>query len=217
MNNELFTHIKNTISCSLTSENVFDKFIMLCQDYYEKPCHSLQEMKQMKSTKLKGDIFEHFCYLYVKHVMKIDEVWFLADLPNDIRTLLKLGKSDLGIDLIAKNNNKYIAIQVKYRKQTKKNTLIGWKELSTFFALVYRTGPFEKHIVFTNVNGIRHVGEKMDKDKSICIGSLRKIKQEEWLNMIGSIGQKINYINDTHTMTVDDLRQKRLAYFDNQH
>jgi hypothetical protein len=214
MNDEIMNHVKNTILSSLYSENVFDKFIESCQEYYNKPVHSLQEMKKIKTTKLKGDIFEHFCYLYVKYVMKLNDVWLLKDLPDHIRQQLKLKRTDLGIDIIAKDNDKFIAIQVKYRNQNKRKTLIGWKELSTFYALVYRSGPFNKHIVFTNAYGVRHIGEKMDKDKSICNGTLRNIKYELWLNMIGSIGNVLDEKDNTEKIDINELRLKRLQYYE---
>ena len=46
--------------------NLFDKFIIECQSYYEKPAHTLQEIKQRDNKKIKGDIFEEFCVLYLK-------------------------------------------------------------------------------------------------------------------------------------------------------
>jgi hypothetical protein len=46
--------------------NIFDEFVKMCQAYYDKPAHNFAELKIKNNTKLKGDIFEHFCYKYFK-------------------------------------------------------------------------------------------------------------------------------------------------------
>ena len=39
--------------------NLFDKFILECQNYYEKPAHTLLEIKQRENKKIKGTLFFH--------------------------------------------------------------------------------------------------------------------------------------------------------------
>jgi hypothetical protein len=166
-----------------------------CQLYYDRPVHSLSEIKEKMNTKLKGDIFEHFALKYLTHVCGLSEVWLLKDLPNEHLDTLQLKRQDLGIDLVARDNKgEWYAIQAKYRKSNKyklKN-ILGWKTLSTFQAMVTKSGPWKKHIVITNAHYVRHVGNgKGPKDKSICLGTLQNIKPHEWERMIGITGHAL--------------------------
>ena len=189
--------------------NIFDRFIEKCKYYYERPAHSIQEIKDKNSTKVKGDIFEHFSYLYFTHV-KGWKVWFLKDVPPELKTKLHLDRVDLGIDLVAESNGKYYCIQAKYRKfNNKKKTILGWKQLSTFFALATRTGPWSRHIVFTNADYIRHAGKKSSTDWSICIGTLRGIKRNEWEAMVGYVPHSLT-LGTNEKLTMEQIREKRL-------
>jgi hypothetical protein len=161
-----------------------------------------------------------FC-LSLKHV-KNWTVWFLKDLPKDIKKKLSLDNQDLGIDLVAWNPKieKYYAVQAKYRKPNQKSkTVLGWKQLSTFLVLASRTGPWERHIVFTNADYVRHAGKKNSKDWSMCLGTMRGIKRHQWEAMLEYTGRKLS---DTSKNTsslkkntcVDELvRKKRLERF----
>jgi len=219
MNETMIRQIQGYMQNSLDDTNTFDSFIDRCKWYYERPAHSLQEIKSKESTKVKGDVFEHFAYLYFAKVKKY-EVWFLKDLPKDLREHLGLKKVDLGIDLVAHNKGRYYAIQVKYRKTNKykSKTVLGWKQLSTFYGLVSKTGPgsdgqgskWVKHIVFTNADYIRHVGKKGPKDWSICKGTLRAIKRDKWEAMIGFEGHKLSEGGKTKKLTLEELREARL-------
>jgi hypothetical protein len=141
--NQLRKYISESLYETSTNNcNIFDRFIEKCKYYYEQPAHSISEIKLKQNTKVKGDIFEHFCYLYFTYV-KGWKTYFLTDIPQDLRNNLGLNGIDLGIDLIAvcPKGNKY-CIQAKYRKfNQKKKTVLGWKTLSTFYALAQRTGP----------------------------------------------------------------------------
>lgn len=217
MNPVTITQLESYIQLSLGSQdlsegNIFDAFIKRCQLYYDRPAHSISEIKDSQSTKVKGDVFEHFAYMYFSRVKKW-KVWFLKDLPKEIRDKLKLAKVDLGIDLIAQDQEKFYAIQAKYRKQnTRSKTVLGWKQLSTFYGIVSKTGPWKKHIVFTNADYIRHVGTKTILDKSICLGTLRGIKRHEWEEMMGFVGHKLS--SDCPKLTPEQIREKRLLLLD---
>jgi hypothetical protein len=217
MNPVTITQLESYIQLSLGSQdlsdfNIFDAFITRCQLYYDRPAHSISEIKDAQSTKVKGDVFEHFAYMYFSRVKKW-QVWFLKDLPKEIRDKLKLAKVDLGIDLIAQDQDKLYAIQAKYRKQnTRTKTVLGWKQLSTFYGIVSKTGPWKKHIVFTNADYIRHVGTKTILDKSICLGTLRGIKRHEWEEMMGFVGYKMS--EEKVKLTAEQIREKRLLILD---
>jgi hypothetical protein len=46
-----------------------------------------------------------------------------------------------------------------------------------------RTGPWDKYIVVTNCEYVRHQGKKSYKDLSICIRKLRGTTKEQWAQM----------------------------------
>jgi len=175
--------------------NLFDQFILECQNYYEKPAHSLLEIKQRDNKKIKGDIFEEFCVLYLKYIKKYNNVWLLKDVPEDILIKLKMKRQDMGIDIIIEDQNIYNAVQCKYKKKYgfKKN-ILSWKQLSTFYALCFRTGPFDKYIIMTNCDYTRHQGIKNVKDLSICLKTFQNIDTENWLKMCNIKSNKI-FIN----------------------
>jgi len=201
--NEAVGHLETFINSTLTNYysnntiNIFDRFVSFCQNYYDKPVHNMAEMRMKKNTKLKGDIFELFAQKYLKHCFhKPDfvEVWLLKEVPDVVLVSLGLKRNDLGIDLIAVDaKGKYYAIQAKYRKKGYKAVHgVGWKGLSTFYGLVTRSGPWERYIIITNANYVRHVGKKIKKDLSICYGTLCKIGVEDWSKMANLRGYTLN-------------------------
>jgi len=188
-------------------ENLFDAFIKEAAEFYARPAHTLQEMRTRENKKIRGDIFEDFCILYLKHV-KGYEAWLLEDVPEEMLTKLSMKRRDMGIDIIARNNDEYYAVQCKYKKHDAlKKTYITWKALSTFYALCMRTGPWKKYIVMTNCDYARHQGQKTEADLSICLGTFRSLKGDDWLKMC-----KVEPIQPT--LTQEELRQKRLAYYE---
>jgi len=194
--------------------NLFDEFIVECQKFYESPAHSLIEIKQRENKKIRGDIFEEFCVLYLIYVKKYENVWRLEDVPDEILEKLSLKRRDMGIDLIAENNGMFSAVQCKYKKPLDyKKTSITWKALSTFYALCMRSGPWDKYIVMTNCDYARHVGKKTEKDLSICVGTFRKISSENWISMCQVVGQKIEE-NIIKPLSQEELKLKRLAYYE---
>jgi predicted helicase len=193
--------------------NLFDEFVKDCQKWYEEPVHTFTEMRTRDNKKIRGDIFEEFCVLYLKHVKKYDLVWRLPDVPDHVLEELKLKRQDMGIDIIAKRNNLYTAVQCKYKKHNtmKPKNILGWKTLSTFYALCLRTGPFEKYIIMTNCDYVRHQGKKTNKDLSICLKTLQNITKEEWTLMCEIQGNTLQ--TSSNQLSLEDLRAARLAKF----
>ena len=189
--------------------NCFDAFIMECQAWYEKPAHTLVEMRARNNTKLRGDIFEVFCVLYLEQ--SYDEVWRLEDVPDSVLVELKMQRKDMGIDLITRKGHAYSAVQCKYKKPTGRKTCITWKALSTFYALCLRTGPWDKYIVMTNCDYTRRVGQKTEKDVSICLKTFQGITKEKWIAMCGVKGEVLG--TPKVPLTQEELRQARLRYF----
>jgi predicted helicase len=206
------------ISISKSNVNMVDELINICESYYNKPAHNLHDLKN-RNTKLKGDIFEEFCYRYMKECYQLKQVWFYKDVPSDIIEKLNLTKNDMGIDFIGVNEeDEYYAIQAKYRKRNKdKKTGITWKQLSTFYALALKTGPYKKHIIFTNADFVRHIGKKTKQDETINYNSLNKINHFDWMkiaNYSTDILEKEDH-SDNKILTKEQIRLKRLIYFKN--
>lgn len=178
--------------------------------------HTFTEMRTRDNKKIRGDIFEEFCVLYLKHVKGYENVWRLPDVPDDVLGGLGLKRQDMGIDILCESKGKYSAVQCKYKKHTgyKSKTIVTWKQLSTFYALVLRTGPWEKYIVMTNCDYVRHMGKKTPKDLSICLKRFQQITKEQWTAMCGLEGHRMTDAPPPKkALSLDELRAARLARF----
>jgi predicted helicase len=147
-------------------------------------------------------------------VRKLDNVWLLKDVPDELLAKLSLKRPDVGIDIIAEHQNKYYAVQCKYKKHVShKKNVVTWKQLSTFYALVLRTGPWAQYIVMTNCDYCRHMGKKTAKDVSICLRTFQNITQEQWVQMCELEGQRAESTPSQVALTHEQLRAARLARF----
>jgi predicted helicase len=192
--------------------NLFDAFLVECQKWYEQPAHTFTEMRVRDNKKVRGDVFEEFCVLYLKHVRKFENVWRLENVPDEMLIKLSLKRPDVGIDIIAESGGKYYAVQCKYKKHVSmKKNVVTWKALSTFYALCMRTGPWEKYFVMTNCDYCRHMGKKTVKDVSICLKTLQSITKEQWIEMCEKKGDVVG--SAVKKLTTDELRAARLARF----
>lgn len=195
-------------------KNLWDTFEGECQKVYNEPAHSFTEMRVRDNKKVRGDIFEEFCVLYLKHVKGYDDVWLLADVPDTILAELGMKRPDVGIDLVARKGNLYSAVQCKYKKREVKSKIVTWKALSTFYALCMRTGPWDRYIVMTNCSYVRHMGKKSKKDLSICLKTLQGITKEQWISMCGVEGHNVCETPLVEKPKTDeDLRAARLKFF----
>lgn len=178
------------------TKSVLDYFLARCLSFYEKPAENMAMLKSKFATKMKGDIFEMFAREYFRVVVGLKEVWLLNEMPEAMLRKLKLRRADVGIDLVGLDSNGgYHAIQAKYRKRNtryKDKIVLGWKQLSTFFAIVSRTGPFVRHWVFTNADYCRRFGRRTPEDRSVCYQGLCGIRHDQWLEMAGSVGRTIS-------------------------
>ncbi len=191
--------------------NLWDAFEAECRTFYDKPAHSMVDLRTRDNKKIRGDIFEDFCVLYLLKVKKYTNAWRLSDVPKDILRGLSLAEQDFGIDIIAEKNGRYSAVQCKYKKQVTKTSIVTWKQLSTFYALCLRTGPWEKYIVMTNCKYVRHMGKKTPKDLSICLKTLQNTSKEEWTSMCNLEEHTLS--TKVETLTKEELREKRLKFF----
>ena len=193
--------------------NLFDEFMVECQKWYERPAHSLTEMRSRNNKKIRGDIYEEFCVLYLKHVKGYSTVWRLEDVPDTVLETLKMKRRDMGIDLIVDHGG-YKAVQCKYKKRGLRKCSVTWAALSTFYALCLRTGPWSSYIVMTTADYCSHQGEKTEKDMSFCIGSMRAITKEQWIQMCGLTGTMIPLpFVAPNAPSLEELRALRIARF----
>ena len=193
--------------------NLFDTFLENCHRWYERPAHTLDEIRLRENTKVKGDIFELFCVKFLKQTYQ--NVWLLHDTPPEILVSLNIAGRDMGIDLIVQERSGlFTAVQCKYkRNKTIKRNVLGWKQLSTFYALCLRSGPWNKYIVLTNCEYTRHQGKRTPKDKSICLKSLQNISRDTWLKMCDQQPCELK-VKKTVKPNLEQLREKRLERFE---
>lgn len=202
-------------SSNNSNNNKFDTLMKEIEKYIEgATAHNMTELKaKANDKKKKGDLFEAFCFLYLEIVLNHDQVWFYKDFPKELKDQFHLTKNDYGIDLLSKKGDHYYAIQCKYKKPQDKVQIISWRALSTFYAIVVKTGPWLKHITMTNVNGCKHIGQKTEKDWSICIGTFRKMEHFVWLKMCNSNIEENVIVVENQITDKEVLRNKRIAYF----
>ena len=169
-------------------------------------------------SQIKGDIFEEFSVLYLKHVKGFLNVWLLKDVPGELLEKLSMKRQDMGIDLICETSSgQFIAVQCKYKKASGfKQNVLSWRSLSTFYALCLRTGPWSKYIIMTNCVYTRHQGKKTTQDVSYCLKTLQNITKEEWLKMCQISGSVLSEENTKIIgLTKEELRKQRENYFTN--
>lgn len=203
--------------------NLFDEFLIEVQKYYELPAHSLTEMRNRNNKKIRGDIFEEFCVLYLKFIKGYTNVWLLCDVPDNLLTQLKMKRQDMGIDIVVQTNDEYYAVQCKYKKRTNSpKNVLSWTTLSTFYAMCLRTGPWAKYIVMTNCDYTRHQGGKTAKDLSICLKTFQNLEKNDWLKMCTLTGstladfpkeENLQKFKPSEELTKEELRELRLAYY----
>ncbi len=148
----------------------------------------------------------------------------VPDVPDEILLKLNMKRRDMGIDIICENNGIFSAVQCKYKKPCKtRKHCVTWKELSTFYALCLKTQiPWKKYIVMTNCEYVTHMGQKTEKDQSICIGTFRNISKDEWIKMSGITGNLIGetndniIVNESKQLSQEEIRERRIVYFESK-
>ncbi len=219
MNNkiDIITKIIDTNLKNHNNKNIFDLIANDINNLVDnKIAHTMKDIKDKNNCKKeKGDLWESFCYLYLLHVLNHDFIWFYKDFPLSMKQTFHLTKNDFGIDLISIKDGKYYAIQCKFKKPQTKVQTISWRSLATFYAIITKTGPWEKNIIMTNVNSCKHIGQKTKKDLSLCIGTFRSTTHFEWLKIVNhpNTTNNVNHPNTTNNVN-QFIRESRLKYFE---
>ena len=97
--------------------------------------------------KIKGNAFELLTILLLindpVYSSKLKNVWHSSNLPLQILDLLGLQKPEVGVDIIAEDNEgKFWAIQCKFHQDTNLN--ITYEEVSQFFGVTERLSTYQK-------------------------------------------------------------------------
>ena len=237
---KIYNETSNIKSIS-SPECIFDILFSQIREYHETPAHNLTELRMYKTTKSKGDLFEELSKRYLLHILGYEKVWLLKEIPEDVKKSLKmpLSRGDYGIDIVCENKGKYTAVQCKFKNPkspvkvlNKKGELktiypcVGWKELTTFNELCNSTGPWSERIVMTTAKSVRRIGGiKIKGDKSICLGSFRKLKQEDFERFFSEKRRDVSFEKmvvkddknkeqkEVEKLTIEELRKKRLEYY----
>jgi len=221
---ELYNILRNlaikTIVTLPENENLFDHFQNQL-DTYDTP--GIKQMSDIKKAekKFKGDMFELFCLLYLYHINEFQWVSLFKDVPRELLQQMNfIHKGDFGIDIIAFKNNEWYAIQCKYRKRevtTYKgwsSDVIPWSDIATFYALVAKTGPWNKNIIMTSAKQIRRITGKSPNDISLCKGTFQKLNTAEWYKMFNITGLCVNSeCQQTIKPNITELRLLREKHF----
>lgn len=218
--------LKSILLPCISEERIFDKFIQRFEDHCVTS-HTISEFKTSK--RLKGELFEVLCVELInggwfrKISKNTVEVFRYSELTSEQRALLKLPahSGDVGIDIVCKDQNGWIAVQCKYRKRpnphSRYNTgwKVSWKELSTFYALCANSGPWSKCVIITNGLGIARQGRaKVQNEIAICKGSFESLPRECWLSLCGDNGHVLDIDNKTK-VTQEDVRNIRMKWIMN--
>lgn len=204
----------NSLLSRHETKDVFDKLVQSILYHYERPVHTLSELKKRDLKTSVGTTWENFCCLWISSSGKYDAVWNLSEwreYATSLPSSYHLTKQDNGIDLVAHNSHGYHAIQCKWRKKGK----VTWTSLSTFVGLCSRTGPWTTEIVMTNGTGVTSKVPRTKRDVSLCVGRFRSTKREQWLKMCGLYDEKTVASSSEvkEVVDLDEMRRARLARF----
>ena len=136
---------------------------------YLEDNNRLEDTSDIK--KIKGNAFELLTILLLindpVYSSKLKNVWHSSNLPLQILNLLGLQKPEVGVDIIAEDNEgKFWAIQCKFHQDTNLN--ITYEEVSQFFGVTERLSTFQKlshRIISTSSIDLSPRIEKIHKEK----------------------------------------------------
>lgn len=147
-----------------------------------------------------GVQWEKFCASYLLTCEGYVSVSRLCDVDEADLKACGLKRKDMGIDMIATNRSgERCAIQCKYRSKG----AVSWRELSTFYALCARTGPWSAEIVMTNQSRVAHEGTRRSIDRTMTRRDFESIPRHLWQALAGI---------DDNGRTVGGLANDRSAW-----
>lgn len=129
-----------------------------------------------------GRAWEEFCR-QVLMIRGYEEAHLLEDCPDSLLEQLRLGRRDVGIDILARKEGElgWTAVQCKFRARG----AITWAQISTFAALCARSGPWARQLVMTNASHVRREGDRLPTDATMAKGTFEGLQTHEWLHLGG--------------------------------
>ncbi|MEN8810237.1 MAG: Helicase associated domain protein, partial [Flavobacteriales bacterium] len=133
-----------------------------------------------------GKIFEVFTKYYFLTAPEVDglysQVWLYDEIPLDVKNSLDLGTVEYGIDLLLKTTNeKYIAVQCKFKND--ETSKLNWSsdKISNLFAYCPKA---DGYIVFSNCASLDKVSlSRQDNFSFFSIGHLLEIEPIAFTNI----------------------------------
>lgn len=195
-------------------DSIFDKYqnIKNFDDVYKIT-------KIMNNTKDIGDLFEKITYYLFKLDPKLNaglkSIWMYSDIPTKKIKKLNLPSNDKGIDILAKINGEYCAIQCKYRQDP--YSKINWRSLATFFGITFGiNNKIKKGYFVTNTYNLCH--EIIKSDKVIAIyGNYFDNLPIGFFEAIYTGNDKINYMRKyPHTYQKQCVTESLINFLDNR-
>ena len=108
----------------------------------------------------------------------------MSETPKKHLEDIGITSQDLGVDLIAKKDNEYHAIQCKYHGD--KNQNITYKEVSTFLQQVESNKRITMGYICSSANGTSKNYQKVQKkeiqETPVCAVSVRRSSSSAWAN-----------------------------------
>lgn len=154
------------------------------------------------SNETKGIFFEIFFKLYFVIFptcrAQYSKVYLYHEIPEKLKSKLKLPEKDKGIDgIVVTSSKEYHAVQVKYRKNRKP---IAFGELATFPALTFGTccQNIKGGVFFTNCYDVCEE-LKNDKYQNVTYHCFNKCDNDFWNNAINCLASDIvtNFVPHT--------------------
>ena len=169
------------------------KYLDILKNKYNSWSELELEIEKLPTTKLMGDAFEQFCYLYfiIKcSQYQIKQIYPIKDIPHSIRIKYKLESSDCGVDgLIITNTDKAIAYQCKFRSS---RAIPSYDELSKFWI---EGRHCDYRCTFANCSHITSLANKQENTFNILANDLDSLNEEFFNELYLLVNQKTTIKN----------------------
>lgn len=139
-------------------------------------------VETIADTTEKGNAMELLTFFMLKNNSQyydIKEIYMENDIPDSLRSKLKLERKDNGVDgIIVRNDGKTIAYQVKFRSDHSVPTA---QELSTFWA---ESEYADMRLICANCTNLPKVSSKKKKQMSILLDKFMELDKEFFDNFL---------------------------------
>lgn len=137
--------------------------------------------QKLLNNKEKGNTFELLTKIYFKISPQYnfyDNVWLWEEVPEKIIKEIGLPRQDLGVDLLAKYEDEYHAIQCKYHSD--KHQAVTYKEVSTFLSAIAECKKITMGYICSTANVTSKNYDRVPKKL------ISKILSDTWENLPNS-------------------------------